>query len=174
MARGDAPPCVWRNLARANTDMRKTVMDFATRRPALGQFSSRCAGALMLLMSMACGAGGGPAETPGGPLATVPPVAPGAGPAMVAGGAGGPPTAGGVAPTPPGEGLGAEPTGLGGASLDPGTAGAAGRVPCDVAAIISEHCTTCHADTPRFNAPMSLVSADDFNAPAPITSSEPV
>ena len=47
-------------------------------------------------------------------------------------------------------------------------------VPCDVAAIVSEHCTTCHGSTPRFNAPMSLTSAADFAATAPITSTEKV
>jgi hypothetical protein len=49
-----------------------------------------------------------------------------------------------------------------------------GNVPCDIAQIVGQHCTTCHAATPKFNAPMALTSADAFGAPAPITSSEPV
>lgn len=51
---------------------------------------------------------------------------------------------------------------------------ASANVPCDIAAIVSEHCTTCHSETPKFNAPMALTSADAFSAPAPITGSEAV
>jgi mono/diheme cytochrome c family protein len=51
-----------------------------------------------------------------------------------------------------------------------GAAGiAAGDVPCDVAAIVAEHCATCHGATPKFNAPMSLTSAEDFGATAPLS-----
>jgi hypothetical protein len=56
----------------------------------------------------------------------------------------------------------------------PGGISGGSNVPCDIAAIVSEHCTTCHAATPKFNAPMALTSADAFGAPAPITSTEPV
>jgi cytochrome c5 len=45
--------------------------------------------------------------------------------------------------------------------------GSALDVPCDVAQIVSSHCTTCHAATPKYNAPMSLMSAADFQALAP-------
>lgn len=55
-----------------------------------------------------------------------------------------------------------------------GISTAADNVPCDVATVISEHCTTCHGATPKFNAPMSLMSVAEFGAQAPITSSEPV
>jgi hypothetical protein len=48
------------------------------------------------------------------------------------------------------------------------------KVPCDVAAIVADHCTTCHGVTPAFNAPMSLVDADDFLAPAPISGTRAV
>lgn len=48
------------------------------------------------------------------------------------------------------------------------------KVPCEVAAIVADHCTTCHGATPSFNAPMSLVEAGDFAAPAPIDSSRAV
>jgi hypothetical protein len=43
----------------------------------------------------------------------------------------------------------------------------ASNVPCDVAKTISEHCTTCHGTTPKFNAPMALMQAADFAALAP-------
>src|SRR5690606_26060010 len=63
-------------------------------------------------------------------------------------------------------------------NVNPGgfTSGSSGSsaVPCDIATIVSEPCTTCHAATPRFNAPMALTSAEAFNAPAPSTSSEAV
>jgi len=52
--------------------------------------------------------------------------------------------------------------------------GGESKVPCNVATIVSEHCTTCHGATPAFNAPMSLVSAGDFGAAAPISSSRAV
>jgi Copper type II ascorbate-dependent monooxygenase, C-terminal domain len=51
---------------------------------------------------------------------------------------------------------------------------ASSNVPCDVAAIVSEHCTTCHGATPEFNAPMALTSAEAFNAMAPISSTQQV
>ena len=41
-------------------------------------------------------------------------------------------------------------------------------LPCDVAAVLDQHCTSCHAaGTPQFGAPMSLASAKDFLATAP-------
>ena len=93
--------------------------------------------------------------------------------------------AGGRADMPPG-GVGALPgaaaSGAGGTGND--TIGEGGvtpvgnvttpQVPCDVAAIVADHCTTCHGATPTFNAPMSLVDADDFGAPAPISSTRVV
>lgn len=51
---------------------------------------------------------------------------------------------------------------------------AAANVPCEVAAIVREHCATCHGEAPAFNAPMSLVTAEDFNRAAPSSSTEPV
>jgi Copper type II ascorbate-dependent monooxygenase, C-terminal domain len=51
---------------------------------------------------------------------------------------------------------------------------AASNVPCDVAPIVSEHCTTCHGATPQFNAPMSLTNAQAFTAMAPISSTQQV
>jgi len=39
-------------------------------------------------------------------------------------------------------------------------------VPCDVAGVVSNNCTTCHAAVPRFSAPMSLMKLSDFQAMA--------
>ena len=55
-----------------------------------------------------------------------------------------------------------------------GVSAGGSNVPCDIAAIVSDHCTTCHAATPKFNAPMALTSADAFSVQAPISSTEPV
>jgi Copper type II ascorbate-dependent monooxygenase, C-terminal domain len=71
-------------------------------------------------------------------------------------------------PTP-----GAAGTGIAGEAAPAGQAPSA-NVPCEVATIISQHCATCHGAMPSFNAPMPLVKAEDFNAPAPSAASEPV
>jgi hypothetical protein len=39
-------------------------------------------------------------------------------------------------------------------------------VPCDVAGVVSENCTRCHASTPKYGAPMPLMTHADFIAPA--------
>jgi len=39
-------------------------------------------------------------------------------------------------------------------------------VPCDVAAVISENCTTCHSNPAKFSAPMPLMAHADFMAAA--------
>jgi hypothetical protein len=49
-----------------------------------------------------------------------------------------------------------------------------GGVPCDVAAVLEENCITCHADIPRFGAPMPLTSHDALTAPTPSDLSTPV
>jgi mono/diheme cytochrome c family protein len=41
-------------------------------------------------------------------------------------------------------------------------AGATGDVPCDVAAIVSQHCASCHGATPSFGAPFPLTNAAQF------------
>jgi mono/diheme cytochrome c family protein len=51
---------------------------------------------------------------------------------------------------------------------------AGSTMPCDVAKIVNDHCATCHAETPKFNAPMSLVRADDWGKTAPVSGSQPV
>ena len=39
-------------------------------------------------------------------------------------------------------------------------------VPCNVASVVSEHCAGCHASTPRYGAPMALMTHTDFTRPA--------
>jgi hypothetical protein len=68
-------------------------------------------------------------------------------------------------------------TGAGtGASATAGTGGApvATGVPCDVAGIVSKHCTLCHAASPKFSAPMSLMTVADFQAMSKSTPTTPV
>ena len=61
-------------------------------------------------------------------------------------------------------------TGTGGSTPAAGSGGSigtdAGDTPCEVASIVTEHCTSCHAATPRFGAPMPLMSTADFQKPA--------
>lgn len=42
-------------------------------------------------------------------------------------------------------------------------------LPCDVGAILTAHCGECHGEETAFGAPMSLVSWEDLQAPAPKT-----
>ena len=42
----------------------------------------------------------------------------------------------------------------------------AGELPCDVQAIVEQHCSNCHGAVPRFGGPMPLVTADDWHVPA--------
>jgi hypothetical protein len=57
----------------------------------------------------------------------------------------------------------------GGAVPDAGVsdAGVAGDLPCDVAGVLSGHCTSCHGSPPSGGAPMSLNSRSALLAPAP-------
>lgn len=48
-------------------------------------------------------------------------------------------------------------------AADGGVAVAKG-LPCDVGAVLSEHCSHCHGSSPAFGAPMSLVSYEDLTA----------
>jgi cytochrome c553 len=50
-------------------------------------------------------------------------------------------------------------SGGGNANLD---AGAASALPCEVSAILGQHCASCHGSPTNFGAPMSLVSWDDL------------
>jgi Copper type II ascorbate-dependent monooxygenase, C-terminal domain len=47
-------------------------------------------------------------------------------------------------------------------------------VPCEVASIISQKCALCHGATPKFNAPMRLMSVADFQGQSPVTKGQPV
>jgi mono/diheme cytochrome c family protein len=51
----------------------------------------------------------------------------------------------------------------------PLAAGASGDVPCDVAAVFSAHCASCHGAATAAGAPMSLVSRADLMKEAPLT-----
>jgi mono/diheme cytochrome c family protein len=66
------------------------------------------------------------------------------------------PTTGGL--TAGGLGGGASTGGTGG-GID---AGAPSMLPCDVSAILSQHCANCHGSTTNFGAPMPLVSWEDL------------
>jgi hypothetical protein len=68
------------------------------------------------------------------------------------------------------------PGAAGSTAATPGSKPAAvsGGVPCDVAPIISQHCTLCHAAAPKFGAPMSLMTAADFQAMSHSMPSMPV
>ncbi len=46
------------------------------------------------------------------------------------------------------------------------TPAVADGVPCDVAQVVSARCTGCHQTTPKFGAPMPLMTFADFHAPA--------
>jgi hypothetical protein len=54
-------------------------------------------------------------------------------------------------------------TGAGGSA---GTSGGASGLPCDVAALISSKCVTCHGTTPIVGVPTSLVTYADLTAPS--------
>jgi len=55
-------------------------------------------------------------------------------------------------------------TGTGGATGAGGAGGAATGLPCDVQAVFTNHCTTCHAATPNSGAPMPLVTRGNLTA----------
>ena len=83
-------------------------------------------------------------------------------------------TAGGGTSNGGGTGLIDETPGVEGNVPPVGGVTASGNVPCDVATIVRDHCSTCHGSEPKFNAPMSLTSATDFAATAPISGTDPV
>lgn len=47
-----------------------------------------------------------------------------------------------------------------------GSDGVTGTLPCDVDAVLAVNCRKCHDASPKFGAPMALVTADDLHAPA--------
>jgi hypothetical protein len=63
---------------------------------------------------------------------------------------------------------GAAPGSSGGAgTIAPvGPDGVTGALPCDVDAVLAANCRKCHDASPKYGAPMSLVTADDLHAPA--------
>lgn len=63
---------------------------------------------------------------------------------------------------------GAAPGSSGGTStITPvGPDGVAGPLPCEVDAILAANCRKCHDASPKYGAPMALVTAEDLHAPA--------
>lgn len=64
--------------------------------------------------------------------------------------------------------------GVGSAQTLPTQGAGALGIPCDVAAIVSERCALCHDASPKFSAPMPLMTVADFTAMAPVTAMETV
>jgi hypothetical protein len=60
----------------------------------------------------------------------------------------------------------AAPIATAGAAAPPTVAEDMGGVPCDVAKLVSDHCTLCHATKPQAGAPMPLMTLRDFQAQA--------
>lgn len=117
-------------------------------------FRGRFFGAACLVALLgACNPPGSSADSPGGP------------PQGSGGRSGGPPATGtgGV----PGSGGAGVPAGGGMNGQTGGSAASGVQLPCDVAAVVTAKCQTCHAQTPLFGAPMSLVTAADFQAAPP-------
>lgn len=57
----------------------------------------------------------------------------------------------------------------------PGTSGGAnGGLPCDVDAVLANHCRSCHGSPTSFGAPMPLVTFADLHADAKLTSGKKV
>ncbi|HVY48777.1 MAG TPA: hypothetical protein VHB21_22970 [Minicystis sp.] len=65
------------------------------------------------------------------------------------------------------------PSGASGGSGGAG-GGAASGLPCDVDRVLAQSCRSCHADPPRYGAPMPLVTYADTQAPAPTNTAEKV
>ena len=59
---------------------------------------------------------------------------------------------------------GSSPTNGGGATKTDGTAATDTGLPCEVAALLSEHCGSCHGATPAKGVSTSLVTRDDLMA----------
>ena len=51
-------------------------------------------------------------------------------------------------------------------STPPGVDGGGGTLPCEVDAVLANHCRQCHSNPPQFAAPMPLVTYADLHAPA--------
>ncbi len=52
----------------------------------------------------------------------------------------------------------------GGSSTGPGTGGTASGLPCDVAQVLQNYCTSCHGNPPTNGAPIPLVTYSDLTA----------
>ncbi|MGZ3474859.1 MAG: monooxygenase [Polyangiales bacterium] len=47
-------------------------------------------------------------------------------------------------------------------------------LPCEIDDVLARNCRTCHGETPKYGAPMSLVTWEDLNAPSPSDASKKV
>lgn len=56
--------------------------------------------------------------------------------------------------------------GIGTGGIGTGGMNAGNALPCDVDDVVTAKCQLCHTSPPKFGAPMPLVTADDFAAPA--------
>jgi hypothetical protein len=119
-------------------------------------------GGLTLLVSIGTGCGGdgappatvgfagSPAFVPTSPVGTTPTTGV---PSGVSSGAAG--------TAAPGTGVGTTPV----TTAPVGSLNVPG-IPCDVASVVSENCTTCHTNPTKFQAPMPLMAHADFMAPS--------
>ena len=62
-------------------------------------------------------------------------------------------------------GMGAVRGGSGGARGDAGPTAASG-LPCEIRALLADHCLSCHGAVPLMGVPASLVTYDDLMAPS--------
>ena len=82
-----------------------------------------------------------------------------------AGGTSGTPTTPIMTGTGGAAGSASAPVGAAGTTGQAGSSGSTtGPLPCDVAAVVTSKCQTCHGKAPLFGAPMSLLTATDFQA----------
>ena len=76
-------------------------------------------------------------------------------------------------PSPPGSvGTGGNSGLNGGGGGSGGSSAPATGLPCDVQAVFSAHCTSCHGVTPLGGAPMSLVTIAQLTAPSAVDPSQ--
>lgn len=127
-------------------------------------WSGRCVAACFLAALTACGSANDDGEGAGATTCT-----PGTFGCAAAGAGGG--AFGGVGAGTAGIAgalAGMSGAGLGGvgATAGQGSVPSAEGVPCDVAAVVSNRCTGCHAARTKFGAPMPLMSYADFQAAA--------
>lgn len=65
-----------------------------------------------------------------------------------------------------GDASGGDPLTEAGTGTNVGPGEGAGKLPCDVDAVLATSCRTCHAAPPQFGSPMPLLTLADLHAPA--------